>query len=72
MTFDQVLRKRGQGFGILVSKIPKETEATYSLQEPPEASLHNYPLLRRSNNLFINHFTYIFCFVYRLCSFCNV
>ncbi|KAJ9567524.1 hypothetical protein OSB04_003677 [Centaurea solstitialis] len=34
----KVLRKRGQGFGILVSKIPKETEATYSLQEPPEAS----------------------------------
>lgn len=32
----KVLRKRGQGFGILVSKIPKETKATYSLQEPSE------------------------------------
>lgn len=34
----QVLRKRGQGFGILVSKSPKETNASYSLQEPSEAS----------------------------------
>ncbi|KAL6227778.1 hypothetical protein ACLB2K_001735 [Fragaria x ananassa] len=32
----KVLRERGQGFGILVSKIPKETSATYSLQEPAE------------------------------------
>ncbi|KAK9072141.1 hypothetical protein SSX86_008573 [Deinandra increscens subsp. villosa] len=32
----KVLRKQGQGFGILVSKIPKETEAVYSLQEPLE------------------------------------
>ncbi|XP_058085703.1 probable trehalose-phosphate phosphatase H [Magnolia sinica] len=32
----KVLRDRGQGFGILVSKIPKETNATYSLQEPAE------------------------------------
>lgn len=32
----KVLRKRGQGFGILVSKIPKETQAVYSLQEPSE------------------------------------
>ncbi|KAA8546833.1 hypothetical protein F0562_003243 [Nyssa sinensis] len=30
----KVLRDRGQGFGILVSKIPKETNASYSLQEP--------------------------------------
>ncbi|XP_022844218.1 probable trehalose-phosphate phosphatase J isoform X1 [Olea europaea var. sylvestris] len=30
------LRKRGQGFGILVSKIPKDTNASYSLQEPSE------------------------------------
>ncbi|OVA14613.1 Trehalose-phosphatase [Macleaya cordata] len=33
----QVLRKRGQGFGILVSKFPKDTNASYSLQEPSEA-----------------------------------
>ncbi|KAK3033395.1 hypothetical protein RJ639_033902 [Escallonia herrerae] len=32
----KVLRERGQGFGILVSKIPKETNASYSLQEPTE------------------------------------
>ncbi|KAG9138327.1 hypothetical protein Leryth_001522 [Lithospermum erythrorhizon] len=31
-----VLRERGQGFGILVSKVPKETNAAYSLQEPAE------------------------------------
>ncbi|KAL8215569.1 hypothetical protein R6Q57_022406 [Mikania cordata] len=35
----KVLRERGQGFGILVSKTPKETDAIYSLQEPLEASL---------------------------------
>lgn len=32
----KVLRKRGQGFGILVSKTPKETNASYSLREPSE------------------------------------
>ncbi|KAG9158314.1 hypothetical protein Leryth_000445 [Lithospermum erythrorhizon] len=32
----KVLRERGQGFGILVSKVPKETNASYSLQEPSE------------------------------------
>ncbi|XP_010546407.1 PREDICTED: probable trehalose-phosphate phosphatase J [Tarenaya hassleriana] len=32
----QILRERGQGFGILVSKIPKDTNASYSLQEPAE------------------------------------
>ncbi|THU66935.1 hypothetical protein C4D60_Mb05t19410 [Musa balbisiana] len=40
----KVLRDRGQGFGILVSKFPKETNAAYSLQEPSEASAHG-PLL---------------------------
>ncbi|PKA60495.1 putative trehalose-phosphate phosphatase 6 [Apostasia shenzhenica] len=35
----KVLRDRGQGFGILVSKIPKETNASYSLHDPSEASL---------------------------------
>lgn len=38
MENNQVLRDRGQGFGILVSKAPKETNASYSLQEPLEAS----------------------------------
>ncbi|KAK4353100.1 hypothetical protein RND71_028618 [Anisodus tanguticus] len=32
----KVLRERGQGFGILVSKTPKDTHASYSLQEPSE------------------------------------
>ncbi|XP_043808926.1 probable trehalose-phosphate phosphatase D isoform X1 [Manihot esculenta] len=32
----KVLRNRGQGLGILVSKFPKETNASYSLQEPAE------------------------------------
>ncbi|XP_043718977.1 probable trehalose-phosphate phosphatase 6 [Telopea speciosissima] len=32
----KVLRDRGQGFGILVSKIPKDTNASYSLGEPSE------------------------------------
>ncbi|XWS25267.1 hypothetical protein CRYUN_Cryun27aG0054600 [Craigia yunnanensis] len=32
----KVLRDRGQGFGILVSKVPKETNASYSLQDPSE------------------------------------
>ncbi|OAY72406.1 putative trehalose-phosphate phosphatase 6 [Ananas comosus] len=34
----KVLRERGQGFGILVSKFPKETNASYSLRDPAEAS----------------------------------
>nr|CAB3480893.1 unnamed protein product [Digitaria exilis] len=32
----KVLRRRGQGVGILVSKHPKDTSASYSLQEPAE------------------------------------
>ncbi|XP_030468656.2 probable trehalose-phosphate phosphatase J [Syzygium oleosum] len=32
----KILRDRGQGFGILVSKFPKDTNASYSLQEPEE------------------------------------
>ncbi|XP_069154415.1 probable trehalose-phosphate phosphatase H isoform X4 [Solanum lycopersicum] len=32
----KVLRERRQGLGILVSKTPKETHASYSLQEPSE------------------------------------
>ncbi|XP_074263001.1 putative trehalose-phosphate phosphatase H isoform X1 [Silene latifolia] len=32
----KVLRKRKQGFGILVSKFPKETNAAYTLQDPTE------------------------------------
>jgi trehalose 6-phosphate phosphatase len=32
----KVLRKRGQGVGILVTKSAKETSASYSLQDPGE------------------------------------
>ncbi|CAN6173078.1 unnamed protein product [Urochloa humidicola] len=32
----KVLKKRGQGLGILVSKCPKETDASFSLQDPTE------------------------------------
>ncbi|XP_030545259.2 probable trehalose-phosphate phosphatase C [Rhodamnia argentea] len=32
----KVLRDRGRGIGILVSKVAKETRASYSLQDPPE------------------------------------
>ncbi|GER42942.1 haloacid dehalogenase-like hydrolase superfamily protein [Striga asiatica] len=32
----KVLKERGQGFGILVSKNPKDTNALYSLREPSE------------------------------------
>jgi trehalose 6-phosphate phosphatase len=32
----KVLKKRGQGVGILVTKCPKETSASYSLQDPGE------------------------------------
>ncbi|EFH45186.1 predicted protein [Arabidopsis lyrata subsp. lyrata] len=32
----KILRERRQGLGILVSKFPKETSASYSLQEPDE------------------------------------
>ncbi|KAK4274097.1 hypothetical protein QN277_017379 [Acacia crassicarpa] len=32
----KVLRRRGQGAGILVSKVAKETEASYTLQDPSE------------------------------------
>ncbi|WJX38690.1 trehalose-phosphatase [Trifolium repens] len=32
----KVLRRRDQGVGILVSSVPKETDASYTLQDPPE------------------------------------
>lgn len=40
---NQVLRDRGHGVGIVVSKVPKETSASYSLQEPSEVyTIHIY------------------------------
>ncbi|KAM3290028.1 putative trehalose-phosphate phosphatase J isoform X1 [Capsicum chacoense] len=35
----KVLSERDQGFGILVSKTPKDTHASYSLQEPSEVMM---------------------------------
>ncbi|XLR32802.1 hypothetical protein HN51_052732 [Arachis hypogaea] len=32
----KVLRNRGQGIGILVSRVPKDTEASYTLKDPAE------------------------------------
>ncbi|KAI4389207.1 hypothetical protein MLD38_001456 [Melastoma candidum] len=32
----RILKNRGQGIGILVSKVPKETNAAYSLRDPSE------------------------------------
>lgn len=38
-----MLRESGQGVGIVVSKDPKETNASYSLREPSEVqSSHQY------------------------------
>ncbi|KAL0721485.1 hypothetical protein Bca4012_036084 [Brassica carinata] len=34
----KLLQERGQGLGLLVSKFPKDTNASYSLQDPLEAS----------------------------------
>lgn len=39
-----MLRERGQGIGILVSKCPKETDATYSLQDPTEVCVYIYTI----------------------------
>lgn len=35
----KVLKESGKGFGIVVSKLPRDTHATYSLQEPAEVML---------------------------------
>ncbi|KAL3613406.1 hypothetical protein CASFOL_042669 [Castilleja foliolosa] len=43
----KVLRERGQGFGILVSKTPKDTNASYSLQEPAEGVFATFSRLEK-------------------------
>ncbi|KAL7208309.1 hypothetical protein ACSBR1_030129 [Camellia fascicularis] len=48
----KVLRDRGQGFGILVTKAPKETNASYSLQEPSEASYAFFATFGRGETIF--------------------
>ncbi|XP_039833631.1 trehalose 6-phosphate phosphatase RA3-like isoform X2 [Panicum virgatum] len=42
----KVLRDMGQGIGILVSKIPKETSASYSLREPSEVKEFLHKLVK--------------------------
>ncbi|PAN14922.1 hypothetical protein PAHAL_2G452900 [Panicum hallii] len=42
----KVLRNMGQGIGILVSKIPKETSASYSLREPSEVKEFLHKLVK--------------------------
>ncbi|TKW35894.2 hypothetical protein SEVIR_2G407600v4 [Setaria viridis] len=42
----KVLRNMGQGVGILVSKIPKETSASYSLREPSEVKEFLHKLVK--------------------------
>ncbi|WVZ93047.1 hypothetical protein U9M48_039063 [Paspalum notatum var. saurae] len=51
----KVLRKRGHGVGILVSKHPKDTSASFSLQEPAEASRRRC-MLPSSMIYFHHHF----------------
>lgn len=42
----QVLREGNRGYGILVSSIPKESDAFYSLKDPSEVRHSNSKLLR--------------------------
>ncbi|KAK3127751.1 hypothetical protein QOZ80_7AG0577950 [Eleusine coracana subsp. coracana] len=42
----KVLRNMGQGIGILVTKIPKETSASYSLREPSEVKEFLHKLVK--------------------------
>ncbi|TVU37789.1 hypothetical protein EJB05_11124, partial [Eragrostis curvula] len=44
----KVLRNMGQGIGILVSKFPKETAASYSLREPAEVKEFLLKLVKHS------------------------
>lgn len=37
-----MLRDRGEGCGVLVSKFPKDTDASYYLQDPSEACPHTH------------------------------
>jgi hypothetical protein len=46
------LRKRGQGTGILVSMCPKETNASYSLQDPAEVRWHTHIMQHDTISLF--------------------
>ncbi|KAL6841707.1 hypothetical protein ACP4OV_028219 [Aristida adscensionis] len=46
----KVLRNMGQGIGILVSKFPKETAASYSLREPAEVKEFLRKLVKSKSN----------------------
>ncbi|XP_059631385.1 probable trehalose-phosphate phosphatase J [Cornus florida] len=51
----KVLSKRGQGFGILVSNVPKETNASYTLQEPSEVMIFLQRLVEWKRSLLRGH-----------------
>nr|CAD1826363.1 unnamed protein product [Ananas comosus var. bracteatus] len=53
----KVLRERGQGFGILVSKFPKETNASYSLEIP-----QRQVAVTQFSGPFIFRWLWTFCF----------
>lgn len=62
------MRERGQGVGILVSKVPKETSASYSLQEPSEVNYFSsipFVLSVTSHSLF--SFFKITLFAFSIC-----
>ncbi|KAF0908019.1 hypothetical protein E2562_022879 [Oryza meyeriana var. granulata] len=46
----KVLRNRGQGMGILVTKFPKETTASYTLREPSEVKEFLRKLVKSKSN----------------------
>jgi trehalose 6-phosphate phosphatase len=58
----RALRRRGQGqgVGILVSKHPKETSASYSLQEPAEVHLYlsvpTLPVSTSTSRVLLHHY----------------
>ncbi|KAG6468359.1 hypothetical protein ZIOFF_073035 [Zingiber officinale] len=47
----KVLRERGDGFGILVSKYPKKTNASYSLTDPSEVGGFGHGILAKAGGV---------------------
>ena len=60
----QVLREDKRGFGILVSSVPKESHAAYSLVDPSEVNSLFYHLLHIKLHNWI-------VFIYRTATCCN-
>lgn len=51
----EVLRRSGRGFGILVSSVPKETKASYSLRDPSEVGAPPSLLLLPAEYLILSY-----------------